>query len=244
MEKMIKLNKSKIATLLAKKGLTVKMVADSACLAYTTAKHIIQEGRDCVESTSVDKVERLAKALGTSVKAITIGKPYERYPKKAAPAKTGTKSPKELIAKVREKAATKLAESIPKKSAPVKTKKCVTAVIVADPKKLNFDKAAENITKVAKGLKKVADDATKGLKKVGTAIVREPIDIPEAKLPEHIHTDSSVMKKLVELQERITNVHERVAVLIDELIKMNERITKLEKIVLKTSNRKKLVKVE
>ena len=71
MEKMIKLNKSKIAELIAKKHLTVKMVADGACLAYTTAKHIIQEGRDCVEATSVDKVERLAKALGATSQKVT-----------------------------------------------------------------------------------------------------------------------------------------------------------------------------
>lgn len=202
MEQMIKLNKSKISTLMAKKGLTVKMVADNACLAYTTAKHIIREGRDCVESTSVDKVERLAKALGTSVKAITIGGTFERYPKKAAPAKTGTKSPKELIAKVREKAATKLAESIPKKAAPVKT----AAQKSPAPKKIPLEKMG----------------AIK-IKTVGTAIVAEPMGIPEAKLPEHIHTDSSVMDKLAELQERIA---------------------KLEKIVLKTSSSKKLVKVD
>ena len=172
MEKMIKLNKSKIAELIAKKHLTVKMVADGACLAYTTAKHIIQEGKDCVEATSVDKVERLAKALGATVKAITIGKPYDRYPKKAAPVKTTAK-----------KATTKKA-----------------------PKKIPLEKMG----------------AIK-IKTVGTAIVAEPMEIPEAKLPEHIHTDSSVMDKLAELQERIA---------------------KLEKIVLKTSSRKKLVKVE
>lgn len=182
MEKMIKLNKSKIAALVEKSGKKISEIAGAACLAYTTAKHIIQEGKDSVDTTSVDKAERLAIALGVTSKAITIGKPYERYPKKAAPAKTRTKSPKELIAKVREKAATKLAESIPKKSAPAKTKKCGTAT-------------------------------------VKTA----PLEIPEAKLPEHIHTDSSVMDKLAELQERIA---------------------KLEKIVLKTSSRKKLVKVE
>lgn len=164
MEKMIKLNKSKIAELIAKKHLTVKMVADGACLAYTTAKHIIQEGKDCVEATSVDKVERLAKALGATVKAITVGKPYDRYPKKAAPVKTAAK----------------------KSPAPKKI----------PPEKMGAIK----------------------IKTVGTAIVAEPMEIPEAKVPENV--------------------------LLTEIAKLNERIAKLEKIVLKTSSRKKLVKVE
>lgn len=197
MEKMIKLNKSKIAALVEKSGKKISEIAGAACLAYTTAKHIIQEGKDSVDTTSVDKVERLAKALGTSVKAITIGGTFERYPKKAAPAKTGTKSPKELIAKVREKAATKLAESIPKKAAPVKT----AAKKSPAPKKIPPEKMG----------------AIK-IKTVGTAIVAEPMEIPEAKVPENV--------------------------LLTEIAKLNERIAKLEKIVLKTSSRKKLVKVE
>lgn len=174
MEKMIKLNKSKIAALVKKSGKKISEIAGAACLAYTTAKHIIQEGKDSVDTTSVDKAERLAIALGVTSKAITIGKPYERYPKKAAPAKTTAK-----------KATTKKAPA---------------------PKKIPLEKMG----------------AIK-IKTVGTAIVAEPMEIPEAKLPEHIHTDSSVMDKLAELQERIA---------------------KLEKIVLKTSSRKKLVKVE
>lgn len=181
MEKMIKLNKSKIAELIAKKHLTVKMVADGACLAYTTAKHIIQEGKDCVEATSVDKVQRLAKALGTTVKAITIGKPFERYPKKAAPAKTTTKN-----------------------STTEKLSKVKTVVIKAR------EKAADNLgKKIAEAMKNTTG---------------QRLEVPEAKLPEHIHTDnSSVMDKLAELQGRIA---------------------KLEKIVLKNSSRKKLVKVD
>lgn len=180
MEKMIKLNKSKIAELIAKKHLTVKMVADGACLAYTTAKHIIQEGKDCVEATSIDKVQRLAKALSTTVKAITIGKPYDRYPKKVAPAKTTAKdSTTEKLSKVK------------------------TVVIKAK------EKAADNLgKKIAEGMKNTTG---------------QRLEIPEAKLPEHIHTDSRVMDKLAELQDRIA---------------------KLEKIVLKNSSRKKLVKVD
>lgn len=120
MEKMIKLNKSKIAELIAKKHLTVKMVAGAACLAYTTCKHIIQEGKDSVDTTSIDKAERLAKALGTTVKAITIGKPYDRYPKKATPAKTTAKKPttkkaatvKTVVIKAKEKAAENLGKKI------------------------------------------------------------------------------------------------------------------------------------
>lgn len=198
MEKMIKLNKSKIAELIAKKHLTVKMVADGAYLAYTTAKHIIQEGKDCVEATSVDKVERLAKALGTSVKAITIGKPYERYPKKAAP----EKSPKKVVAKAREKLAENIAKSVPVK--------------VADPKKLHFDNTAEK-------------PAPAKTKKCGTATTQAaPLEIPEAKLPEN----------------KVDNTLRNFNLLLTEIAKLNERIAKVEKIVLKTSSRKKLVKVE
>ena len=167
MEKMIKLNKSKIAALVEKSGKKISEIANAACLAYTTAKHIILEGKGCADSTTVDKAEKLAKVLGTSLKAITIGKPYERYPKKAAPAKTTAKKA---------------------------------------PKKIPLEKMG----------------AIK-IKTVGTAIVAEPMEIPETKLPENIRTDSSVMDKLAELQERIT---------------------KLEKIVLKNSSRKKLVKVD
>ena len=181
MEKMIKLNKSKIAALVEKSGKKISEIAGAACLAYTTAKHIIQEGKDCVEATSVDKVQRLAKALGTTVKAITIGKPFERYPKKVAPAKTTTKN-----------------------STTEKLSKVKTVVIKAR------EKAADNLgKKIAEAMKNTTG---------------QRLEVPEAKLPEHIHTDnSSVMDKLAELQGRIA---------------------KLEKIVLKNSSRKKLVKVD
>lgn len=181
MEKMIKLNKSKIAALVEKSGKKISEIAGAACLAYTTCKHIIQEGKDCVEATGVDKVQRLAKALGTTVKAITIGKPFERYPKKAAPAKTTTKN-----------------------STTEKLSKVKTVVIKAR------EKAADNLgKKIAEAMKNTTG---------------QRLEVPEAKLPEHIHTDnSSVMDKLAELQGRIA---------------------KLEKIVLKNSSRKKLVKVD
>lgn len=180
MEKMIKLNKSKIATLVEKSGKKISEIAGAACMAYTTCKHIIQEGKDSVDTTSIDKAERLAKALGTSVKAITIGKPYDRYPKKATPAKTTAK------------------KSTTKKAATVKT-----VVIKAR------EKAADNLgKKITEAMKNTAG---------------QRLEVPEAKLPEHIHTDSRVMDKLAELQERIA---------------------KLEKIVLKNSSRKKLVKVD
>lgn len=175
MEMMVKINKAKICAIRLKNdNVKISEIAKAACMAYTTTKHIIENGKDSVEATTVEKIERIAKALGTTVKAITIGKPYERYPKKAAPAKSGTKAPK--------KAAVKTTDANPKKPAPAKTKKCGTATVQA-----------------------------------------APLEIPEAKLPENIRTDSSVMDKLAELQDRIA---------------------KLEKIVLKNSSRKKLVKVD
>lgn len=116
MEKMIKLNKSKIAALVEKSGKKISEIAGAACLAYTTCKHIIQEGKDSVDTTSIDKAERLAKALGTTVKAITIGKPYDRYPKKATPAKKSTTKKaatvKTVVIKAREKAVDNLGKKI------------------------------------------------------------------------------------------------------------------------------------
>lgn len=183
---MIKLNKSKIAALVEKCGKTIAMVANDACLAYTTAKHIIQEGKDCVDTTSVDKAERLAKALGTSVKAITIGKAYDRYPKKASAKAAKAPAPKKAAKKA-------TAEKAPAKQ----------------------------------------------------------LEIPEAKLADHIRTDSRVMDELanltdrvIKLTDRVNNLADDMRKLVDDYIKLNERITNLEKIVLKNSNRKKIVKVQ
>lgn len=178
MEKMIKLNKSKIAALVEKSGKKISEIAGTACLAYTTAKHIIQEGKDCVEATTVDKAEKLAIALGVTSKAITIGKPYERYPKKASPAKNATKSPKNVVVKT--------SEVKPKKEASAKTKKCGTATVKNAPL----------------------------------------YEIPEAKLFDQAKAVGTL------------------DFLMKEVTKLNTRVGQLEKIVLKNSSRKKLVKVD